>query len=758
MHHLVKLLRYKKTIVVVYFLLVLAALWQVVQLNFEHERRRFFPGNDSDLEFTENFFQEIEQDDIFIFSGVELPGSVLDHTSWQLVDSVTKAIDQLACVKATVSISNLPRLKKTGPSLYAVPLVQAKPGTRKTDSLRLLQHPYVLKNLLSDDFTAVNIIAKTHVTKQEEADTAYTNIRSVLESFHLKGWHMSGYPVVQSVSVGQLQWEMAFYTGLSGLILVVVLLLVYRSLPGFVIPILGLAGGMIMFFAFLRITGQTLDLMSSLFPILMLIFLMADVIHLQTHYIDMLEEGHEQFEALTIAIKEIGVALLLTSFTTAVGFGTLTTSSIAAVRDFGLNAAVGVMIAFVTVMVFATSGLLFFKKGQIRGNAGSNELWRKLMQRIYVINKQRSKVIIISTIGLLFFAVWGISLISTNTFMKDEFPDDDKMKQDFEYFEQKFGGVRSFEMAILPSEGLKADDPEVLMATAKLESYLKEEHDMHNLLSPVSPYRLVHQAYTKEKADYSIPDNAKTLRRYRAIIASDTSSAIKSLMNDDKTMGRISARLNDLGSDIHAQRNTEIRQWISENIDTDKVSYRVTGTTLMYDKNHAYLRYSLLMTMGLAFLIVGILFAILFRDYRMVIVSLIPNILPLALAAAAMGFLGITLYSLTAIFFAISFGIAVDDTIHFLTRYKLERRKGLTVDKSIKNTMHISGKAIILTSLVLIFSFLALTTSNFKGTYYIGVLVSITLVAAVLADLFLLPQLIYFINRRSIKKGKHKTL
>ena len=155
--------------------------------------------------------------------------------------------------------------------------------------------------------------------------------------------------------------------------------------------------------------------------------------------------------------------------------------------------------------------------------------------------------------------------------------------------------------------------------------------------------------------DNTIPENETTFRRYQSLIGADSTSRLKNVSSQSGTMGRLSARQKDRGSDFHETQNEEIRQWTSENISPDIVEFRVTGTTLMYDRNHEYLRKSLFRSLGLAFLIVGFLFAILFKDYRMVLVSLIPNVIPLVLAAAVMGYLGIKLQALTSIFFAISF-------------------------------------------------------------------------------------------------------
>ena len=725
-------------------------------LRFEHERSRFFPAENEDLEFTTRFFKEIEQDDIFVLVGLEFENSVLDSITRATIDSLTKDLECVDFIDRTLSITNSKRLKKGGLRVYEAPFLSHHVKKyRAADSIGLLTNPFVLENLVSRDFKNTNILLKTaKITSQEMADALYKSLLEVLEKHKGLNYHLSGFPVMQSVTVGQLAYEMKFYVTLSATLLVLILIVVYRSFLGILVPLLSLVGGLAVFFAYISLTGQSLDLMSSLFPILMLIFLMADVVHLQTHYMDQLSLGMPPKEAMGVTVKEIGMALFLTSFTTAVGFAALATSRIEAIRHFGLNAAAGVIIAFMVVMIFATSALLFFTKGKLAVLQKQSSGWSTLLERIFVFNKFRYKTIIAATLLAIVVAVVGISKISTNAFIKGDLPENTKIRQDFEFFETHFGGVRSLEMAILPRPGHSINDPEVLLEISKLETYLTDSQNIRNLVSPSSPYRALNNALSRGKSGFDFPENVLDVKRYRAYIGTDTTSQLKSLMNEDGSMGRMSGRQTDYGSDFHENQNTEVSQWIANNIDSNLVNFRVTGTTLMFDRNHRYLRLSLFRSLGLAFVIVGFLFALLFRDYRMVLVSLIPNVLPMLLAAAAMGILGIKLQALTSIFFAISFGIAVDDTIHFLTRYKLERKKGKTVDKAIRTTLHISGKAIIITSIILVVSFFTLTFSDFKGTYYIGVLVSITLIAAVLADLFILPQLLYFINRRIIKEQR----
>jgi len=189
-----------------------------------------------------------------------------------------------------------------------------------------------------------------------------------------------------------------------------------------------------------------------------------------------------------------------------------------------------------------------------------------------------------------------------------------------------------------------------------------------------------------------------------------------------------------------------------ENIDPKIASFKMTGSVLLVDKNHEYLRKNLFQGLLLAFFLVGIIFSVLFKDWRMVLVSIVPNVVSMVVAGAALGFTGIELKAVTAVIFTVSFGIAVDDTIHFLTRYKLERTKGRSVDAALRQTFLVSVKAITITTIILIFGFISLIFSSFTSTYYVGVLVCVTLISALIADVYIIPQLLYWINPGSRPK------
>jgi predicted RND superfamily exporter protein len=213
-------------------------------------------------------------------------------------------------------------------------------------------------------------------------------------------------------------------------------------------------------------------------------------------------------------------------------------------------------------------------------------------------------------------------------------------------------------------------------------------------------------------------------------------------MSTDGTKTRISSRLLDVGADSIKAIGTKIDEWIAGNTNPSVVTFKRTGTGLILDKNSEYVRDSLLQGLGLAVLIVSLLMALLFRNLNMVIISMIPNALPLLLAGAMLGFLGIELEAGISIVFAVVFGIAVDDTIHFLSKYKLAREKGMDMEEALRITFLETGKAICLTTVILFFGFLVMLFSIHPPSVTVGALISLTLFSALFSDLLLIPLLI----------------
>jgi len=486
--------------------------------------------------------------------------------------------------------------------------------------------------------------------------------------------------------------------------------------------------------------------MAALYPVLMLIVGTSDVIHVMTKYTDLLKEGKDKISAMTATVKEIGMATLLTSLTTSVGFATLLTSNVGPIREFGINAAGGVMIAYITVIFFTTSVLLFFDRDQIIKETETDARWEKWLHKCYTYVKINPKRILIACGIVAVLCGIGISNITTNYDIGSTLPRNTDISNDFKFFEKEFAGFRPLEFAIQSKGDYKVDSYEVVNEISKLENHLQSTGVINAIMSQATMYKSLNKMSNSNRTDaYTFPDDRKDFAKYKKMIQRSKMLDQAILINKDKTKTRVSSRIADIGADSIRILNQRIDGWIDENLDKNIVSVRSTGTGLIIDKNAVYIRDNLLQGLALALIIVSILMGFLFKSLRMVIVALIPNIIPLLFAAGLIGWLGIDLEAGVSIIFAIVFGIAVDDTIHFLSKYKLERVKGRTKEQSLEVCYTETGKALTITSVILFFGFLVMLLSNSLPTNTVGLLISVTLVVALIFDFYLLPILIRYL-------------
>ena len=222
---------------------------------------------------------------------------------------------------------------------------------------------------------------------------------------------------------------------------------------------------------------------------------------------------------------------------------------------------------------------------------------------------------------------------------------------------------------------------------------------------------------------------------------------LRNYLTDDKQHARINGKVKDPGGKVMREYDQQFKIYMKENINGDLIGYRVTGMPFLVDKTNEFLATNIVMSLAIAFIIIAVIMGLLFQSYRMIIIAILPNLLPLLAIAGMMGLVGINIKISTSIIFAIAFGIAVDDTIHFLTRFRLEIQQGQPMETAILNTLKGTGKAMILTSLVLLGGFVILLVSDFGGTFNTGLFSGLTILFALIGDLVVLPVLVRMIWR-----------
>jgi predicted RND superfamily exporter protein len=744
------MLRFRIPILILFSVLALVSGYFVTQLKFSFDFEQFFPEGDEDLEFFRDFIENFESDDNFMLVALVREEGVFDSSFLNKVHNFTLEARELPYVEASQSLTQFSYPLKTPFAVTSIPVIHRHdPSRYAADRERILQDERFVHNFINADATTLMVFLKTSSSMTLAQSREHMSaLQAALASHELAEVHLMGRPYFQQELVRMQQREVIVSALISGLLVSLVMFLLFRRTWGIIVSLFSIGLGMLLFFGLLGALGRELNAISALYPVLMIIVGTSDVIHIMSKYIDELRRGEPRDTAIKTTIREIGMATLLTSVTTAVGFATLLTSKVVPIRDFGINAALGVLVAYVTVLTFTTCALSFFQTDQIIKLGRGQAIWERLMERSYVFSRRRSKAITLGALIMAVICAVGISRITTNYNIINNMPRGEKITADFQFFERELSGFRPLEFAIFTQGEYRATDLPVLREMAKIEDYLHEFPFVRAISSVTAVYKSLNQMHANNRVDaYQLPETEAEYRRYRRLADQVPLLNSNILVNESGTKARITSRVFDIGADSIKAFGQRTDDWIAAQVDSSVIQVKRTGTGLIIDKNAEYVRRSLLQGLGLAIFIVSLLMALLFRNLRMLLISVIPNVVPLLLAGALLGYLGIELEAGVSIVFAVIFGIAVDDTIHFLSKYKLARNKGFTVEGAIQLTFQETGKAIVLTSIILFFGFLVMLFSVHPPSVTIGLLISLTLLSAVLADLLLIPMLIRWLMK-----------
>ncbi len=740
------LLKFRKPIIVLFILMSTFSVYFGTQLKFSFSFDQFFPKGDPDLEFYKKFSKEFESDDNFLLLAIENKPTVFDSSFLATFHHLSLAVKEAPHITRVQSLTTLSVPVKTPFGITAIPMIHMdSPEYYESDSTNLINDERLVYNLIDSAGTSMVIACKTKSDLgMDESRELTDRVDSLLVSYRLsQNAHILGRAYFQRelVDFQKKEMMMAFITSI--ILVTFIMFLIYRKPIGIAISLGSIALGLLLFMGYLGAAGVELNAVSALFPVIMLIVGSSDVIHIFSKYVDELNKGNSKQIAMEITIKEIGLATFMTSATTAIGFASLYFSKLKTIQDFGLNAAIGVMIAYFTVLFFTTSVLSLFDKNQIIKIQNDGSRWTTYLEKIFRVTKVYQKRIFIIFLALLMIFALGISKISTNYNIEDNLPRGSKVTTDFLFFEKNYAGFRPLEFAIESKTEEKADDYLILKEVDKIEQKAKSTGVIKSSLSLATLYRSINKMNNSNaKESYLFPEDEESFYAAQKIVERGLKDESNVLLSKDQQKTRISARISDIGADKIKALGTELDDWVNKNIDTSLISVKRTGTGLILDKNSEYVTKSLLQGLGFSILIISVLMAFLFTSFRMLVVALIPNVIPLLFAAAIIGYFGIELEAGVAIMFSIIFGIAVDDSIHFLSKFKLCLTHGMPKEKAIHTTIHETGKAIIFTTIVMFFGFFLMVFSVNPPTFTVGVLIAVTLVSALVCDLLLLPALL----------------
>lgn len=719
---------------------------QLPDLRFNYVFEDFFPVDDPELTYYQEFREQFGEDNNYLLIGITPDGGIFNSSFLKRLDSLTHTLSELENVRSVRSLATFERPVLSPAGLLTIPVIHPdEPGRMTSDSSYAMRSNIIRGNLISSDGkSAALLLRHAPLTSQPAAEKLLDGIERALEDIPQENRHVAGKIHAQRVFVTTMQEELILFLSASLVLIILFLTIAYRSVMLTILPLVVVMLGAVWILGIMSLAGKPLDILMVLLPTIMFVVGMSDVVHILTKYIEQLRLGQTRLTALRITFREVGMATFLTSLTTAIGFFTLLTASIQPIREFGIYTGIGVFVAFIVAFSLIPASLSIMKPPAVSRKMLHRSGWFGFLSKSFITVSRKRRVVIWISLVLVILSVAGIRQIHINTYLIEDLPQDHPLKQDFTFFDQHFGGSRPFEMTATVPEGRSLFDPQVLREMETVSDYLRTNYEAGNVAGPATLVKTLNQASNGGDPDaFSLPESERDWRRVRRYLPRILRSGdARDFVTEDQRTGRITGRVEDIGSAISLARTDSLREFIRENTDSTLVQFTVTGTSNLIDKNNEYLARNMFYGLGIAFGVVALIAGMLFRSLRMVLITLIPNVIPLLIVAAVMGVTGITLKLSTSIVFTIAFGIAVDDTIHFISKLKIELQKGSSLLYALKRTYLSTGKAIIVTSIILSGGFLTLLLSSFGGTFYTGLLISMTLILALVIDLTLLPALI----------------
>ncbi|MFK7969178.1 MAG: RND family transporter [Bacteroidia bacterium] len=725
------------------------------QLRLEFSFDSFFPKSDPEYQYYADYSAEFDElQDYLIAVAIHNPdGSIIDKDFLQKADLTFQELSHISGIDSSALATRVSQVKRRGLGYKLQPFLEFDTEKNLTKSVRRLRRDSLFaRSFMSKDsawLCSYYFIQEDFFDKSERDEISYS-IDGIIEKSGFET-QISGIPYIRTRYVEKLSGELMMFLTLSALLLMVCLALLYRTIWGVMVPLLVALVAIMWTLGLMGGTGEPITILSNLLIPVMFVVAMSDVIHIVTKYLAMTEEGMERVEALRRALQQVGMATFLTSVTTAIGFGALMVSRVHPMRMFGMYAAAGVMITFIVTVAALTYILPKLKPSQIaKPNKGLAAIgtWDRWLGKLDLWIKRHPIRIAIGGFALLFLAGYFTLNIPVNNYLLEDMHKKDPVRQAMGFFEDQFdGGIRTFELAFEAADGHEVTELAVLEQMAKVEDFLGKNGSFSPFLSPVTILKSANEAYNFNRPGFrQLPDSQAQVNELLSAIKLQGGSIFLDLViSDDKQRARLSSRIPDMGTEAFYELKNRLYGFADQNIDSSLVAIRVTGHAALTENNLEYLRTSLLEGLLIAFILVAVLMGLLFRSWKMLLVSLVPNLAPLLLTGGVMGLFGINLSSSTSIVFVVAFGIAVDDTIHFLTRFKLERARCATIDEAIRKTIIGTGKAMILTSIVLLGGFVLLLASDFGGTYNTGFFTGLTILFALFADLLLLPVLLRWV-------------
>lgn len=765
------ILRNRITILVIVILITVGLSLQWKNLQFTHTEANLLPDEHPVNQQYNKFLAQFGEEGNLIILGIE--NSELDtYQKFNAWNQLSDSISIFPEVDLVLSTANLPTLTKSedGKNFEVQKLIKSPlTSNQQMDSIKqkLYSELPFYKNLIFSEKDSVLRTAvylkKDIVNTVARKDFVLDDLKPLIESTASEAdldIKISGMPYIRTLNSQNIVDEIGVFLLAALFITSGIFFFFFRSWRATFISIVTVVIGVMWAFGILGLLRYEVTVLTALIPPLIIVIGIPNCIFLINKYQQEIKKHGNQAKSLQRVITKIGNATLMTNLTTASGFATFIFTDSTLLKEFGVVASICIVSIFlISLMVIPIiySYLAIPKDRHLehlrKRWIGAFVNWMESMVRNHRV------AIYVTSLLVLIISMIGIYQIRVSGSLIEDMPKGAQFYKDIKFFEESFDGIMPVEIVIDTRKKEGVTSSKNLKKLDKLEEHILETPELSRPLSVVSLVKYSKQAfYGSDPEFYDLPTSNERMFMAPLMEGSGTDVGLMSSYVDSTgRYARVTTFMKDMGTDRMVRVEENLQAELNNIFPPDSYDTLLTGKALVFQKGTNYLVNNLVVSLSLAIILIALFMAWMFKSFKMILVSLVPNLLPLIMTAGLMGFLGVPIKPSTILVFSIAFGISVDDTIHFLAKYRQELiENDWKIKKSVFGALRETGVSMFYTSIVLFFGFSTFTISSFGGTVALGALVSATLLFAMLSNLLLLPSMLLSLERQIANKETFK--
>ncbi len=733
-----------------------------------YEMAQMLPDSDSTVIRYQHFKKIFGQDGSVLYLAIN-DSKIKELKHFNYWYDLANNVKSVKGVSGVVSLSKIFKLQRNDSIKRFVikPIFKTKPKTQaELDSLfKEIERLPFYKGLLYNTKSFATIMAVTLDKKIVNSNKRFEllgNIEKEVNIYQKESGvevHYSGLPYIRTKSSAMIKSELILFTILTMLIASFILFLFFRSFKAVFFPLIVMIVSVIWVVGFIQLFGFEITILTGILPPLIIILVVENNIFLLNKYHSEYKSHKKKIKALARMIHRVGGAMFLTNLTTAVGFAAFIITRNRLLVEFGVVAALSIMMVFVLSITLIPIFFSFVSEPKIRhlkhlDRKGLHNIIDKLMNLVLY---NRTKVYI-TTFIIIIIGIFGMIQLKTTGNVVDDIPQDGKMYKDMMFLEKQFKGILPFEIMIDTKKPRGVLKSSTLRRIAKLQDTLATYPEFSKSISVADVVKVAKQAYYNgdPKKYQLLNSNEKVfvMSYLPKNMGQNKRTLINSFVDSNLQITRITVQMANISSPQIQALRANLEPKINKIFNPKKYNVYLTGTSVVFLEGTSFLVNNLLYSLLLAVIIIGGIMFLLFNSFKMVIIALIPNLIPQILTVALMGYYGIPLKPSTILIFSIALGISVDNTIHYLSRYRMELNlNNSNIKVAVINALKETANSMIYSSIVLFVGFSVFMISSFGGTESLGKLISFTLIAAMFSNLILLPSLLLTLDKKLTTKA-----